>query len=189
MGVSINGGTPSHHPFRTMGFSLTKTIHLGISTWLWKLPYNHVPVSSSFSTRPGGFKRGQPPHQTAASGRIAPQLGRFSGWGAGWMAGCSDKWPSLFFRCIRSGWKEMIFNIYFSIPLEISAMKSWPQASAIIKILWRSQGPQNGHKTHFPKLHFFWGGCTHCFYTMIWFIVNKEFKGTTFDSIVNIFLK
>ena len=38
VGVCKNRGTPSHHPFRTMGFSLTKTIprSLRVPPWLWK---------------------------------------------------------------------------------------------------------------------------------------------------------
>ena len=47
--VSRNGGTPSYHPFRTMGFSLTKTNHFGLFLWfsygfpmVWGTPFKRL---------------------------------------------------------------------------------------------------------------------------------------------------
>ena len=40
MEVSINGGTPSHHPFRTMGFSIINHPAIGVPPWLWKPPWD-----------------------------------------------------------------------------------------------------------------------------------------------------
>ena len=39
-GFLMARGTPSHHPFRTMGFYLTKTIQLGGYTYFKKPPYH-----------------------------------------------------------------------------------------------------------------------------------------------------
>ena len=33
-GFHSHGGTPSHHPFRTMGFSMTKTIHYWVPPFM-----------------------------------------------------------------------------------------------------------------------------------------------------------
>ena len=40
MEVSINGGTPSHHPFRTMGFSTINQPFWGFPMTSWKPPYS-----------------------------------------------------------------------------------------------------------------------------------------------------
>ena len=41
-GFLSHRGTPSHHPFRTMGFSLLKTIHLEVPPWLWNPLYHWI---------------------------------------------------------------------------------------------------------------------------------------------------
>ena len=42
MGISINGGTPSHHPFLDGIFPNKNHLSFGVPPWLWKHPYTII---------------------------------------------------------------------------------------------------------------------------------------------------